>query len=1806
MHPQFLLRRKDCHRTAPSSTHQSTRTAELLEPRLLLAADLVPLSLSVTGTPIVGNRVEVLMEWTVRNDGTSATNASEWFDNLYLSTDTTFDVISDVFTGFAHIQPDEPVLPGETYTVSRMIEISNFTPGEAFVLLRVNEGELLAEDDTSNNLLATPITLIAPDTNLLATNFFGSPSMVLGQPYHVSLSIFNFGNDPARATRYDNYYLSTDPILDPDDVLLLEHEVFEPHIPGFGNVQQKIALEIPLDTELGEYFLIVDFDAYDYQYGASGTLVTSLIVTDAGPDFVVTEASVNPSSISPGETVEVSWKVQNQGTQAYASEFTLFAEEGFYASDDPFLDESDVLLYWWATNVSPGLNPGEFYEATTSFPINNAPISTQYLLVVADRDHLVGEENEGNNVLAIPFSVEFPDVDLEAQNFAPPTHSSSGQQLHLSWRTGNLGSAPATYPRTSRIYLSQDQVIDGDDLILAEVESSLILQTGNSQFGFATTTLPNVVGEYYLILDVNADDVQPDVQPSNNILVSPLLITAPPDLAITEVDAPSSHLLGSPFTASYTVTNIGTGPAVPWFTNQVLAFDAVYLSVDDVWDPSDQRVADRFDVFDEAIAPDGSYSRTYTTNTTFWNPNANFLIFVTDNDAYQGDTNRTNNYFVHPIDLQAPDLVVTSATGPEVAAVGQSYQVSWTVENQGEFAAVANWVDRVYLSTSPTGVPVTQLLSTFDASSVSPLAADDSYTEIRNISIPAFVTPGSYYLLFWTDNNQNQPETNNDNNRLVVPIEIVPPLANLEIVDHDVPASIVLGLSTPVSWTVANSGSAPTNNSWFDAIYISSEPQLAGAQFLGNGGPQHPEPLGVGQQYTKSFNVSLGPRPLGTYYLIFVADSGNQLPEISEADNILIVPIQVDGVDLVVEEMVAPPALAVGELFEVTYVLRNQGTVATYANWVDTFSLVGNDTYLVGSHTVINSLPIGPGETREIVFSGTVPLNAAPGTYDLVLFTNSTSTMSEPTQTNNSSSTSVDIVAVPLPDLVIEAVMVPLQGIAGEQVQVSWTVTNNGGQTASGTWTDHIRFHDQFNAPIGAGLFLPFTGTLAPGESITRIQNVALPTTPGTYRLVVTTDVLGQLAEGFLGEQNNTTQSDELTVLAAPLPPDLVVTNIVAPSDGVFSGTVVEISFTVTNQGESPTQAPVWTDYVFLASDPDVTYRPQFNRLDNIDLYELTGFINPSYLNPGESYVQTVEIQIPIDAVGPYYVYVFPNGLGVHFFAPMPEADYTNNLARSEAFSVTLTPPADLQVTTIQAPALALSGQPITVNWQVANLGASATAAQTWFDAVYLSTDTAIDATDYLLGYVVRNGSLDVDESYAASLTALLPDGISGPYHVLVHTDAFEDVFEQVFDLNNVLAASPTNVLLTPPPDLEVEILDVPAAIVGGQPLVVTYRVSNNGSTATHNVSWSDRFYLSADDQLDESDLLLNELPGFQGQLAPGESYTRTRTLIAPNGIEGSYFLIVQTDSQQAVFEVDRDNNLVEAAIEVISQPADLIVTSFVAPATATAGNGMLVTWSVTNAGQGITDGTQWYDKTISNRPAEVRAPCSARFCVTRRSPWEPRIRPAPSSTCPIHSAAVMKSMLSPMPLSFRRKTDCLSSIIVHTARSMKPISKTTTPQRAPPSTSARCQPIWSLQTSRYFHPRPRASRSPSVGPCKIRALMLPTRIIGTMMCFSRPMHFSMQATFISAVHCVMVIWPPAPAIRLLVRSCCPLICPQAIFTLSCAPTVRSRSNCSTPSSTACTNSMRSTTTTWPVRHLRSRSVPCPTWSSRRSAPRCR
>ncbi len=482
---------------------------------------------------------------------------------------------------------------------------------------------------------------------------------------------------------------------------------------------------------------------------------------------------------------------------------------------------------------------------------------------------------------------------------------------------------------------------------------------------------------------------------------------------------------------------------------------------------------------------------------------------------------------------------------------------------------------------------------------------------------------------------------------------------------------------------------------------------------------------------------------------------------------------------------------------------------------------------------------------------------------------------------------------------------------------------------------------------------------------------------------MVTTNASQSVQEGATFGNDTTVADSPIAVSSVPLP-DLVVSSITPPPNGVFSGTSLPISFVITNRGTAPTSVPVWHDWVILSQDPTLaqTYQGQLNgtgpggdqTLNNQPV--IVGFVNPSYLGVGHSYQQTVDVTLPITAQGTWYVYVVPDGTGLHHPFAMPEISRTDKLAMSAGFSVTLSPPPDLDVASVVAPAENFSGQPINLGWTVTNIGPGPTAASSWTDAVYMSPDDVLDSNATELGTFTHQGVLTSGSSYTQSQTVNLPVGISGSFYFLVQTDVDGQVFEDGATANNV-ASTPTaeTVNLTPPPDLEAGSITVPDSAVAGHVLTFSYTTTNAGAGATPNTSWGDSFYLSPTPTYNPATAISLGSQTHYGVLAAGSSDTNTVSTTIPNGLTGAYYVLVDTDSGNVVFELDKSNNWGSSTstIAITTAPPDLVVSSASAPAVALAGSAILVDWTISNQGASDTAVSAWQDNVYVDASSHAR-----------------------------------------------------------------------------------------------------------------------------------------------------------------------------------------------------------------------------------------
>ncbi len=1054
-----------------------------------------------------------------------------------------------------------------------------------------------------------------------------------------------------------------------------------------------------------------------------------------------------------------------------------------------------------------------------------------------------------------------------------------------------------------------------------------------------------------------------------------------PDLVTTAVSATTTAAFGSPITVAWTVTNNGNDAA-----RAAYWYDRIVLSRDQTVGGDDILLSDQY-IDADPLEAGASYTRSASINLPI---NVNFgngtyyILVQSDGYNYQPENDNGNNtaasnavaISVPPL----PDLTVENVTVPAVVEAGKPTTVTWTLHNQGTAATAGGWWDAVYLSTDPSYSSGDIYVGEFYTNT--PIAAGATLERSVNVNIPTSRT-GTWYVVVRGDAYdylEEYDKENNNNAASASTVNVVVATEDLTPTVVSAPAAATFGQAVTVEWTVRNAGTGPTLNNWYDRVWLSTDGTLgSGDVYLGEFYSGGDTPLAAGGQYDRSREVTL---PLnasvanGTYYILVETDHYGGEPETNEANNVrasgaitMAVP---PTPDLTVSGVTVPAGARAGDTVAIRFTMTNQGTAAASSFY---YRLSLGDTNVAGAEDVSLGVfnfddTLDPGESVEVTQNVTLPISS-PGAWYVGVAVDSYNHLYEHGGENNNNAFS-SLSTFPLPplaDLVVTNIVAPVDASSGQTVPVSWTVANQGTKNITGgTWVDRVYLSLDGGASdnIYIGDFT-FEGNLAAGASVTRTQNIALPANQqGNYTVVVYTDTYDQHYE-HTGENNNRKADDGQMHATFPPLPNLQVTAITPPTDAA-SSTNTAVSWVVTNTGTGATSSPYWVDDVWLSLNTVLG--------DGDDIY-LGQASNPSYLAAGESYASTLNFTVPRGLSGDYYLLVRTDTYN-NVFENQSEGD---NTRPSVLTHFTLTPPPDLQVQSVQAPASAFSGQPMALSWTVVNAGSGRTPESSWYDRVFISDDAVFDAGDAELTRVWHNGALNAEATYTVTQNVNLPVGRVGDHWFFVVTDAGNAVYEHVNESNNSGGdTTPTDILLTPPPDLEVTTLSAPATGRAGDALSFQYVVTNLGSSATAESYWNDAFYLSADAVLDASDLLLGNR-GHGGALQVDASYGGSVSLTLPNTLAGSYYLIAHADSGKQVFEgfpgaggdPDANNVTVSATpIVIANRPANLSIESFSAPTTGESGKQVAVSWTVRNTGTGSTQASYWTDAVYASRDAII------------------------------------------------------------------------------------------------------------------------------------------------------------------------------------------------------------------------------------------
>ncbi|MCU0915393.1 MAG: tandem-95 repeat protein [Planctomycetes bacterium] len=655
-----------------------------------------------------------------------------------------------------------------------------------------------------------------------------------------------------------------------------------------------------------------------------------------------------------------------------------------------------------------------------------------------------------------------------------------------------------------------------------------------------------------------------------------------------------------------------------------------------------------------------------------------------------------------------------------------------------------------------------------------------------------------------------------------------------------------------MSWTVENkSKKGETREAWSDLVYLSDQPvrNAPGAHEWLLGDFPNVKALRPGETYANIQTFTLSPAARGLYVIV-----QSTLGDADLTNNQLSAATTVTGsVPDVQVSVVTPAAVAYsGERTTIRYTVTNVSGLALWSGtqyWTDAIWFSKDPTFIqsratflgTAQHSNLTTLPAGGQYTAS--FEAVLP-KGIEGQYYVYVFANAHNpenpldyawpydrgsnrgaidfftrhAYEDPT--NNLGRGTLPVIYHE-PDLQVTTIQLPATIVSGQTIAVTYTVTNVGTrETREQSWWDRLYLsrdpsldnsdyllRDERDPLKMLDAEVRHSGRLKLGEAYNVTFTVTIPYgIEGPFHFIGATDLevrrsgyyASSVAPGlpgvsgsgtgdvqeFQGEGNNTT-ARAATIVAAT-PPDLQVTDLTVP-ERATRGRPFSCSYRVSNVSAGAT-APLqgaWSDQIYLSRDQLLDTRA--------DRY-IGGFSHEGGMAANSFYDQNPTLTAPADMLGVWYVFVVTDpARGSSDRAAVFEGENErNNTRMAGPILIENPPPSDLQVTDIVLPGPRRSGEPIHVEWTVENLAATEAAAGSWSDSVYLSSDAAWDIGDKPLGRGTFSGTVAAGGTYTLTLDILLPATVPGDYHLIVRTDIFNQVFEDVQDANNTTSSGGT------------------------------------------------------------------------------------------------------------------------------------------------------------------------------------------------------------------------------------------------------------------------------------------------------------------------------------------------------------------------------------------------------------------------------
>ena len=846
--------------------------------------DLVIQEVSGPTSAIAGTSITI--NATIQNNG----GGTAGFHSLqYRLSDDTVLSATDPYLGYDFVGQ---LLSGESTTETLSFDYDHaWRVGDKYILVESDRYGSVDEVDETNNISVHPISIIAPDIDLVIDQVPTSMAGVLGDSIYLNPTVKNIGKHPSGSSDV-HYWLSDDDTLDLESDRYLGNS-WVPSLEKNETEKELFNFTYKSEWELGTKYLFFVVDGSNKIPETDETNNIAHTTIDIQEPFI--DLSINNPIIegylyplkedTPVPTVQISGTVStalevvNNGNMPVDSSHVRY-----WLSDDTTLDvEQDQYLGEdRVRRLSPGQSGREGFRLTYDIEWG---WGTKYILFEADGYQVIDEQDELNNVVNAIIEVE-PPSDLTISTFSTPLGAVTGDKIELQSSIQNIGQGSSQNYTDLEYWLSDDEVLDPEiDRLLerTSIDSLDVDQIHTNTFSF-TYEKEWGMGTQYFFVKIDGDDENQESDETNNVVYRSIDIQlGKRDLTVNNYSVPSTSLVGDQIEVNVTLKNIGVGTLDSSYLDYWLSDDPVFdadsdLSLGSNWTRSLEmdKITDR------------SFTFTYDAA---WGIGTKYIFFIADGEDRLDEIDETNNIAFAPISLltASPDLMIQDYFAPARGSLGEKLTLQSTIANQGQGSfgptVIQYWLsDDEILDKSSD-----HLLGNQEVSSLSTGASEEqnfSFTYDEDWGL------GAKYIFFETDGQNQSREQDESNNIVSTRISIEDVALDLTVQSKFVPDTVVIGDYIRIDASVINNGVGLIDSSqlnyWLsdDEILNKENDHYLGSDDISSLGTALSSHQSV--KFTYKANWSSG-----TKYILFEADSTGAIGEVNEENNISSQPITV-------------------------------------------------------------------------------------------------------------------------------------------------------------------------------------------------------------------------------------------------------------------------------------------------------------------------------------------------------------------------------------------------------------------------------------------------------------------------------------------------------------------------------------------------------------------------------------------------------------------------------------------------------------------------------------------------------------------------------------------------------------------------------------------------------------------------------------------------------------------------------------------------------------------------------------------------